>query len=89
MVQGKASFKATRDEGRGEAHPVAAIQLQQGQLCGMADRPCCAGARMTAYFYDDCTLAEGGMSGWQDVMHCGLFKRDGAALHFLRRWHVR
>ncbi|KAK9810613.1 hypothetical protein WJX73_004508 [Symbiochloris irregularis] len=44
------------------------------------------GARLHAYFRDDNSEA---VSGWQDMLNCSLFKRDGAALHFLRRWHVR
>lgn len=48
-----------------------------------------AGCRLRAYFCGSENPADCGVSGWRDVARCGPFNRQGAALHFLRRWHVR
>ena len=49
----------------------------------------CAGSKLRAYYCSKENLSDCGVGGWRDVAHCGLFNRQGASLHFLRRWHVR
>lgn len=47
------------------------------------------GCRLKAYYCSSENLADVKGEPFQDFLRCGPFNRNGASLHFLRRWHVR
>ncbi|KAK9792705.1 hypothetical protein WJX73_008294 [Symbiochloris irregularis] len=47
------------------------------------------GCRLKAYYCSSENLADYKGEVFQDCLRCGPFNRNGASLHFLRRWHVR